>query len=137
MPVALLSQMVTTTLSSKSTMTSVLVQLPKKDAGAGLAFGGGTTEALFGAGSGNMLTKITKYAAVAFFVLTMSVAVLQSKIHHSRTLELERLLEQPAATPAAAPSSGQPLPPTSALPETAPPTAPATVPGAPAATEPN
>ena len=32
----------------------VLVQLPKKDAGAGLAFGGGAADALFGAGSGNV-----------------------------------------------------------------------------------
>ena len=38
----------------------VLVQLPKKDAGAGMAFGGGAADALFGAGSGNVLTKITK-----------------------------------------------------------------------------
>ncbi|MEI7808771.1 MAG: preprotein translocase subunit SecG, partial [Verrucomicrobiota bacterium] len=36
----------------------VLVQLPKKDAGAGLAFGGGTADALFGSGSGNVLTKV-------------------------------------------------------------------------------
>ncbi len=35
----------------------VLIQLPKKDAGAGLAFGGGATDALFGAGSGTVLTK--------------------------------------------------------------------------------
>ena len=34
----------------------VLVQLPKKDAGLGTAFGGGTTDALFGAGAGNVLT---------------------------------------------------------------------------------
>ena len=46
----------------------MLIQLPKKDAGAGLAFGGGATDALFGAGSGNVLTKITKYAATVFFV---------------------------------------------------------------------
>ncbi len=38
----------------------VLIQLPKKDAGAGMAFGGGAADALFGAGSGNVLTKITK-----------------------------------------------------------------------------
>ena len=30
----------------------VLIQLPKKDAGAGLAFGGGAADALFGAGFG-------------------------------------------------------------------------------------
>jgi len=41
----------------------VLIQLPKKDAGAGLAFGGGATDALFGAGSGTVLTRVTKYAA--------------------------------------------------------------------------
>ena len=46
----------------------VLIQLPKKDAGAGLAFGGSATDALFGAGSGTVLTKITKYAAATFFV---------------------------------------------------------------------
>ena len=44
----------------------VLIQLPKKDAGAGLAFGAGATDALFGAGSGTVLTKITKYAAGGF-----------------------------------------------------------------------
>ena len=36
----------------------VLIQLPKKEAGAGLAFGGAATDALFGAGSGNVLTKV-------------------------------------------------------------------------------
>lgn len=39
----------------------VLIQLPKKEAGAGLAFGGAASDALFGAGSGNALTKVTKY----------------------------------------------------------------------------
>ena len=46
----------------------VLIQLPKKEAGAGLAFGGAATDALFGAGSGTVLTKVTKYAATIFFV---------------------------------------------------------------------
>ena len=49
----------------------VLVQLPKKDAGAGMAFGGGTADALFGAGSGNALTKITKYATLIFLLLAL------------------------------------------------------------------
>ena len=34
----------------------ILIQLPKKEAGAGLAFGGSASDALFGAGSGNVLT---------------------------------------------------------------------------------
>lgn len=49
----------------------VLVQLPKKDAGAGMAFGGGAADALFGAGSGNVLTKITKFSTVAFFIIVL------------------------------------------------------------------
>jgi preprotein translocase subunit SecG len=62
----------------------VLIQLPKKEAGAGLAFGGAATDVLFGAGSGNVLTKVTKYAAGAFFVLAILLSVLQ-RVHSSRT----------------------------------------------------
>ena len=53
----------------------VLIQLPKKEAGAGLAFGGGATDALFGAGSGNVLTKITKWAATIFFILAITISL--------------------------------------------------------------
>ena len=62
----------------------VLIQLPKKEAGAGLAFGGAATDALFGAGSGNVLTKITKYAATIFFVLAVVLSLMQS-YYHART----------------------------------------------------
>jgi preprotein translocase subunit SecG len=55
----------------------VLIQLPKKEAGLGQAFGGSATDALFGAGSGNALTKMTKYSAAVFFVLTMLISILQ------------------------------------------------------------
>ena len=63
----------------------VLVQLPKKDAGAGLAFGAGATDALFGAGSGNVLTKITKYSAGIFLVLAMLLSILNVRRHNART----------------------------------------------------
>jgi protein translocase SecG subunit len=59
----------------------VLVQLPKKDAGAGMAFGGGTADALFGAGSGNALTKITKNATLAFILLCLFIGYLHDKVH--------------------------------------------------------
>ena len=96
----------------------VLIQLPKKDAGAGLAFGGSATDALFGAGSGTVLTKITKYAAGTFFVLAIVLSIMQSKYHRRTATEFERKLEQPGkpmvvATPPA-------------------PAAPATTPAAPA-----
>src|SRR5690349_6776471 len=76
----------------------VLVQLPKKEAGSGLAFGGAASDALFGAGSGNVLTKITKYAAIAFFVLAVILSILQSNYHRRTTSGFENLLNQPART---------------------------------------
>ena len=72
----------------------VLIQLPKKDAGAGVAFGGAATDALFGAGKGNVLTQITKYASGIFFVLAIVLSVLQSRFHYRNTSEFERRLSQ-------------------------------------------
>jgi len=88
----------------------VLMQLPKKEAGAGLAFGGAATDALFGAGSGNFLTKATKYASIAFFVLTLLLAILQNNYYHRHNSEFRRLINQPAQTTAtpAEPSAAQP-----------------------------
>ena len=56
----------------------VLIQLPKKDAGLGVAFGGAATDALFGAGAGNAITKITKWATVFFFVISLGLACADS-----------------------------------------------------------
>jgi preprotein translocase subunit SecG len=56
----------------------VLIQLPKKEAGLGVAFGGAATDALFGAGAGNAITKLTKWCAVFFFVLSLGIAVADS-----------------------------------------------------------
>lgn len=72
----------------------VLIQLPKKDAGAGVAFGGAATDALFGAGSGNVLTKTTKYSAVMFFLLAIVLSVLQSHQYHHTSSEFRHELEQ-------------------------------------------
>ena len=77
----------------------VLIQLPKKEAGMGLAFGGAATDALFGAGSGNVLTKITKYAATTFFVLSVVLSLMQS-YYHRRTTSAVRG-KAPAVSPAA------------------------------------
>jgi len=85
----------------------VLIQLPKKEAGAGLAFGGAATDALFGAGSGNVLTKTTKYAAGTFFVLAVVLSLMQSHLYHQRSSEFRRNLqsnEQPAPLPATPPA---------------------------------
>jgi protein translocase SecG subunit len=72
-------------LNSLLLILLVLVQLPKKDAGAGLAFGGGTADALFGAGSGNALTKITKWGTVVFIVLALFLGYLQDSLNRNNT----------------------------------------------------
>ena len=86
----------------------VLVQLPKKDAGAGMAFGAGTADALFGAGSGNALTKITKYGTVAFLVLCLLLGYLHDKAHHGPNAsdfatKVQQAQMQKTITPAATP----------------------------------
>ena len=48
----------------------VLAQKAKSDGGVGAAMGGGMAEATFGAETGNVLTKATINAAIAFFVLS-------------------------------------------------------------------
>jgi preprotein translocase subunit SecG len=89
----------------------VLIQLPKKEAGAGVAFGGAATDALFGAGSGNVLTKVTKYLAGTFFVLSITLSLLQSHYYHRSDSEFRRQLQvqqnqplAPAPSPEAAPA---------------------------------
>src|ERR1035438_7968545 len=92
----------------------VLVQLPKKDAGAGIAFGGGAADALFGAGSGNVLTKITKWATGIFFAMALVLGLVQQGAHRSNAPAFEQAVQQkqsqmPAAVP---PGTPQPVAPT-------------------------
>jgi protein translocase SecG subunit len=98
-------------------MLLVLVQLPKKEAGSGLAFGAGATDALFGAGSGNALTKMTKYTATTFLALALVLTVLNSQRHERSSKGLEAELSRKSAAavptvtppPATAPQGQQPL----------------------------
>jgi preprotein translocase subunit SecG len=83
----------------------ILIQLPKKDAGAGMAFGGAAADALFGAGSGNVLTKVTKWATVVFFGLALLLGFLQNRVHDQGSMvEFEKQVQQkqmqvPVSTP--------------------------------------
>jgi len=121
-------------LASIALIFLVLIQLPKKEAGAGVAFGGGATDALFGAGSGNVLTKVTKYMAIAFFGLAVLIAVLQSHTgEKSRQDKLKQQIEQEAShlpttkqAPAAAPATAPAVAPSATPPATTP--TPATTP---------
>ncbi|MFN7137720.1 MAG: preprotein translocase subunit SecG [Limisphaerales bacterium] len=108
----------------------VLVQLPKKEAGAGLAFGGAASDALFGAGSGTALTKVTKYAATTFFVVTLLLAVLHARTRHDGPSRVQELLGAPdaAAPTATAPAVPGTTPGTLPAPQAAPADQPPTVP---------
>lgn len=117
----------------------VLVQLPKKEAGAGLAFGGGASDALFGAGSGNALTKMTKYTSAVFLGLAVILTMLNAQRHQASTRNLQKVLSQSSTaapmipnTPAtsnraaltltnAAPANSGPLTPSPNAPLVAPP----------------
>jgi preprotein translocase subunit SecG len=91
----------------------VLSQLPKKEAGAGMAFGGAATDALFGAGSGNVLTKITKYLAGIFFGLAIIMAFLASHRRPTDAVDFAQSMLQgsgSAAPRSSAPSSSAPAP---------------------------
>ena len=118
----------------------VLIQLPKKEAGLGLAFGGGAADALFGAGSGNVLTKATKYAAVFFFVLCIALGILQGRYYHRNKTEFEKALQKDIAAPVvplpSTPPASVPTPPKPAAesPATVTPAATTTITTTPAAT---
>ena len=89
----------------------VLVQLPKKDAGAGLAFGGGAADALFGAGSGNALTKITKWAIVIFLLLAVVLGSTMVRVHTGNQSAFEQGVEsqqQQQTTPQVRPTTPPP-----------------------------
>ncbi len=88
----------------------ILVQLPKKEAGAGLAFGGAASDALFGAGSGTVLTKVTKYAATIFFALAIVLAMMQSRFSGRTGSEFQRLLDLPGKSAATGPMSTSTVP---------------------------
>ncbi|HON07565.1 MAG TPA: preprotein translocase subunit SecG [Verrucomicrobiota bacterium] len=78
----------------------IIIQLPKKEAGLGQAFGSAATDMLFGAGSGTVLTKATKYAAALFLGLSLILSIMTSRmnVHKQRLSEFERSLPS-AATP--------------------------------------
>jgi len=93
-------------------MLLVLIQLPKKEAGLGLAFGGSAADALFGAGSGTVLTKATKYATVLFFGLAILLGAMQSRYHAKSKTQFQQEVEKQTQ------AEGIPLPPAAPTPAT-------------------
>ena len=74
----------------------ILIQLPKKESGSGLAFGGGALDMALGAGAGNVLTRITKFSASLFIGLCLILAVFSNS--GGNNLVSERLGAQPVVS---------------------------------------
>ncbi|HEX2099492.1 MAG TPA: preprotein translocase subunit SecG [Candidatus Synoicihabitans sp.] len=88
----------------------VLAQKAKSDGGMGAALGGGAAEATFGAETGNVLTKATINAAIAFFLLSLLLYLGHIYVRNNAAAADGALptfdatpAEQPAADPATAP----------------------------------
>jgi preprotein translocase subunit SecG len=84
----------------------VLVQKPRSDGGLGTAMGGGMAEATFGSETGNVLTRSTIYAAVAFFVIAFGAYLGHIYVvkHKSKVVEGLPTISAPATlAPEAAP----------------------------------
>jgi preprotein translocase subunit SecG len=109
-------------------MGLVIMMQRSKQEGLGAAFGGGFTESVWGAQTSQVLVKATVYAAILFFVLSITLARLYS--HRNTLMEkgsaVQQELSKPvapvipatsAATPAVVPpaptnATGQPAAPT-------------------------
>lgn len=81
----------------------VLMQPSKADGGLGAAFGAGATDTLFGARTGNVLTKATVWLAVILFVNSILLGFLFSR-QSSAVLDAVKKAP-PAATQEAEPSA--------------------------------
>ncbi|MDP0498754.1 MAG: preprotein translocase subunit SecG [Verrucomicrobiota bacterium JB022] len=57
-------------------VTAILMQRASSDAGMGAAMGGGAAESAFGAEAVNVLTRATKWSAIAFFVIAFGLYLL-------------------------------------------------------------
>ena len=84
----------------------VLMQRPRSE-GLGAAFGSGMTENIFGAQTTHVLAKFTTWLGIAFFVLTLALAMTYSHLYSSQTSLNKELMSMPepkaaaSATPAA------------------------------------
>lgn len=85
----------------------VLMQRPRSE-GLGAAFGGGVTENIFGAQTTHVLGKFTTWLGIAFFAITLLLAMAYSRRDSGKTPLQEKLMNAPlpvtSAAPAASPS---------------------------------
>ncbi len=83
-------------------MLVVLMQRANTNAGMGAAFGGGVADSAFGADTTNVLTRATKWSAVAFFVLSAALYLTYIAQSSSAAAEEEALTDIPVEVDTAA-----------------------------------
>jgi preprotein translocase subunit SecG len=90
----------------------VLAQKSKSDGGVGAAMGGGMAEATFGADTSNVLSKMTIWAAVLFFGLSLSLYM--GRLYEARADRgggaLPTISGPTTPAPTAAPAAATPAP---------------------------
>lgn len=79
----------------------VLMQRANSDGGLGTAFGSGITESAFGTEAGNIMTKITKYTFVVFFLVGFALYLAILSQHTRKAKATETLFKEEAAAEAA------------------------------------
>ena len=82
----------------------ILIQLPKKESGSCLAFGGGAMDIALGARAGNVLTQLTKVSASLFLLLCLVLAIIGNP-GKSDISDRIGAQAQPAATPGVTPAA--------------------------------
>ena len=93
-------------------MGLVIMMQRSKQEGLGAAFGGGITEQMWGAQTSQVLVKATVWAAIFFFILSISLARLYS--HRATLIEKGSAVQQELLKPVAPVKPGLPaiVPPT-------------------------
>jgi|GEM_PF-137447 preprotein translocase subunit SecG len=86
-------------LNSAFLILLILIQLPKKEAGAGAAFGGGAMQDMFGAQHGNVLTTATKYSASLFLVLALGLSWMNKGAKDGAIKGIEEQLKEEGKAP--------------------------------------
>lgn len=100
----------------------VLMQRPRSE-GLGAAFGAGMTDNIFGAQTTHVLAKFTTWLGIAFFVLTLALAMVYARLYTGNTRLGDELMALPQPTPAATATPapvGSPLPAATATPAASP-----------------
>ncbi len=80
-------------------ITAILIQKSKTQ-GAGLAFGSGVGETLFGGQIGNVMTKVTVILAVVFLLNTTVLTFMAVKAKYRRPVTVPAQAEAPVGGPA-------------------------------------